>query len=101
MFGRAYRRRSPGDVVEEMVELSRAFDVDRLVFADEIFLFDSHWLKDFAAELIARKVHISFEGSAHPGSLDAGVLPALAEAGLGQAEAAPGDAPTNHAPSAS
>jgi len=82
VFGRPYRRRSPGDVVEEMVELSAAFDMDRLVFADEIFLFDSHWLKEFAAELIARKVHISFEASAHPGSLDAGVLPALAEAGL-------------------
>jgi len=82
VFGRPYRRRSPQDVVEEMAELTLGFDVDRLVFTDEVFLFDSHWLKEFATELIARKVHIAFEASAHPGALDAGVLPILAEAGL-------------------
>jgi hypothetical protein len=69
-----------------MVELVTSFEVDRLVFADEVFLFDSHWLAEFARELIDRDLHISFEGSAHPGSLDAGVLEVLVEAGLVRVE---------------
>ena len=86
VFSRPYRRRSPGDVVAEMVEMVTSFDVDRLVFADEVFLFDSHWLTEFARELIDRDLHISFEGSAHPGSLDAGVIGVLVEAGLVRVE---------------
>ena len=86
VFSRPYRRRSPGDVVEEMAELVTSFQVDRLVFADEVFLFDSHWLTEFAKDLVERDLHISFEGSAHPGSLDAGVLEVLAEAGLVRVE---------------
>ncbi len=82
VFARTYRRRSPLDVVEEMVELVGEFDVERLVFADEVFLFDSHWLKDFAGELLERRLHIAFEGNAHPGALDAAMLPMLAQAGL-------------------
>jgi len=69
-----------------MVEMVTSFDVDRLVFADEVFLFDSHWLTEFARELIDRDLHISFEGSAHPGSLDAGVIGVLVEAGLVRVE---------------
>jgi len=69
-----------------MAELVTSFQVDRLVFADEVFLFDSHWLTEFAKDLVERDLHISFEGSAHPGSLDAGVLEVLAEAGLVRVE---------------
>jgi anaerobic magnesium-protoporphyrin IX monomethyl ester cyclase len=86
VFSRPYRRRSPDDVVAEMVELANSFDVDRLVFTDEVFLFDSHWLSEFAECLIDRSVHMSFEGSAHPGSLDAGSLAILVKAGLTRVE---------------
>ena len=86
VFGRAYRRRSPESVVAEMRTLADSFAVDRLVFADEVFLFDGHWLAEFAACLSESGPPLAFEGSAHPGALDPASLSALVEAGLVRVE---------------
>ena len=82
--GRAYRRRLPASVVDEMEELVYAYDLDRLLFDDETFLIDSLWLREFAEELKRRGLRIAFEGSAHPKQLDAKLLPLLQEVGLDQ-----------------
>ena len=82
VFGHPYRRRAPQDVVDELEDLTRDFDVGRFRFADELFLFDSHWLREFAAEIRKRDLQIQFEGTAHPATLDRDVLGPLAEAGL-------------------
>ncbi len=81
VFGRPYRRRSPEDVVAEMQELVETFDVDRLVFTDEVFVFDRLWLTEFTAAMKTWKGRVPFEAAANPGLLDAESLRLLARAG--------------------
>ena len=85
VFGRPYRRRAPKDVAAEVASLVRRFDFDRLVFTDEIFLYDRHWLRELAGELM-KGPRVRFEGCAHPGLLPVDLLPQLAEAGLMRVE---------------
>jgi anaerobic magnesium-protoporphyrin IX monomethyl ester cyclase len=82
VFGRPHRRRDPADVVSEMVSLVQEFDVDRFVFADELFLVDPHWLREFAARLAERNPRVAFEGRAHPTSIDLATLRLLNKVGL-------------------
>lgn len=82
VFGRSYRRRAPEDVVTEMAELVDRFEVDQFRFADELFLFDRHWLKEFAAGLKSRSIQVAFEGTAHASHLDPATVELLADVGL-------------------
>lgn len=82
VFGRPYRRRSPEDVAAELAELCGTFDVERFRFADELFLYDSHWLRELAAEISRLELQVTFEGSAHPGVFDPGAMRAMAKVGL-------------------
>ncbi len=81
VFGRPYRRRAPKAVAEEMRRLVDTFDVDRLVFTDETFLFDAHWLKEFAHELKGGP-GVPFEGTAQPALLTESALAPLVDVGL-------------------
>ena len=81
VFARPYRRRSPADVVDEMKDLVARFPVDRFVFSDEVFVFDRHWLLEFAALLEAAALGVGFEGTAHPATIDRVSVQALADAG--------------------
>ncbi len=81
VFGRPYRRRRPADVVAEMTELVASFPVDRLVFTDEVFVFDRLWLQEFAELLRAADLGVGFEASAHPATIDKAAVEALAAAG--------------------
>ncbi len=81
VFGRPYRRRDPEDVVAEMGEIVETFDVDRLVFTDEVFVFDRHWLAEFARAMHRWDGRVQFEASANPGLLDAESLKLLSGAG--------------------
>jgi len=82
VFGRSYRRRAPEDVVKEMAELLELYEVDQLRFADELFLFDRHWLREFASRLRSRSIRVAFEATAHASHLDPATLELLAEVGL-------------------
>ena len=81
VFARPYRRRSPADVVAEMADLVERFPVDRLVFTDEVFVFDRLWLLEFAELVRAADLGVGFEASAHPATIDAAAVKALASAG--------------------
>jgi radical SAM superfamily enzyme YgiQ (UPF0313 family) len=82
VFGRPYRRRDPREVVAEMRELLDTFDVDRFLLTDEVFLFDRHWLREFAAELRALGGPVPFEATAHPAHVDPQIIRELASVGL-------------------
>jgi anaerobic magnesium-protoporphyrin IX monomethyl ester cyclase len=85
VFGRPYRRRAPKDVAAEVARLAERFEFDRLVFTDEVFLFDRLWLREFAAALKEGPA-VRFEGCAHPALLPTDLLPMLAEVGLQRVE---------------
>ena len=68
--------------MSEIAEVLQAFEVDRLRFSDEVFLFDPHWLRELASNLRERSLQVAFEGSAHPSHVDLESLDRLAEVGL-------------------
>ncbi len=85
VFGRPYRRRAPREVADEVRRLADRFEFDRLVFTDEVFLFDRLWLREFA-DALKSGPRVPFEGCAHPGALPVDLLARLAEAGLTRVE---------------
>ena len=81
VFGRPYRRRDPADVVAEMGELVDEFEIDRFVFTDEVFVFDRHWLTEFAGAMRQWRGRVPFEATASPALLDRESLRLLGKAG--------------------
>lgn len=86
VFGRPYRRRTPSDVVAELVDLSDRFPVERFVFTDEMFVFDPMWIADFCKEVERSGRTLRFGASGHPATLDKASIHALARAGLERLE---------------
>ena len=86
VFGRPYRRRTPSDVVAELVDLMDRFPVERFVFTDEVFVFDPMWISDFCKEVERSGRTLRFGASAHPATLDDASIHALARVGLERIE---------------
>jgi radical SAM superfamily enzyme YgiQ (UPF0313 family) len=61
VYGGTYRRRSPQLVVDELEELQRIYNPDRIWFVDDVFTISHKWLRDFADEIKLRGLKISYE----------------------------------------
>ena len=61
VYGQSYRRRSPAQVVEEMIALWEQYTFDRIWFVDDVFTVSHKWLAAFRDELQRREVTIPFE----------------------------------------
>ena len=61
IYGQVYHSRSPRNVVDEMVLLSKTLRPDHIWFADDIFGLTPGWIAEFAAELRQRNVLIPFK----------------------------------------
>jgi anaerobic magnesium-protoporphyrin IX monomethyl ester cyclase len=60
-FGRTYRRRSPENVVEEMIVLIERYGVNDITFVDDLFAVNKRWLREFCARLKEKKVCIPWK----------------------------------------
>jgi anaerobic magnesium-protoporphyrin IX monomethyl ester cyclase len=61
VYGQSYRRRSPQNVVDEIVFLQKNYDFDLIWFVDDVFTVSHKWLYEFRDELKRRAVSIQFE----------------------------------------
>ncbi len=59
MYGKYYRRRSPGDVIKELVWAKERYAIKRVQFMDSIFTYDQKWLEEFLPDY-KEKVGIPF-----------------------------------------
>ncbi len=69
-LGAYTRRRSPANVVEELLRAKKDFAVKRVVFEDDSFITSKRWLEEFA-ELYAREVSLPFVCQTPASTLDA------------------------------
>jgi len=78
---RFVRRRSPGNVIEELMSARQKVPIQFINFQDDVFTFDGEWIAEFAR---AYKKHIGlpFWCYAHALHSDARVLELLRDAGL-------------------
>lgn len=61
VYGGTYRRRSPQLVVDELEEIQRKYNPDRIWFVDDVFTISHKWLRDFAEEVKQRQLKINYE----------------------------------------
>lgn len=75
------RRRSPQDIVAELVEAKRQFDLRHVRFEDEIFGMNLKWLEEFAP-LYREQVGLPFDAYIYPSRNIEKILKTLQYAGL-------------------
>ena len=81
VFGTTHRRRSPGNVADEVESLVDRYRPDRLWYADDVFAIHRGWTLTYAAELQKRRVRMPFECISRAERIDEAVADALADLG--------------------
>lgn len=81
VYGLSYRRRSAKLVVDEIEQMIELYDPDTLWFVDDVFTVSHKWLREFAAELKARKVYIAYECITRADRMNQEVVDLLAQTG--------------------
>ncbi|MFN0035747.1 MAG: B12-binding domain-containing radical SAM protein [Saprospiraceae bacterium] len=81
VYGQSYRRRSPQNVVDEIVWLQKNYDFDLIWFVDDVFTVSHKWLGEFRDALQSRGVKVQFECITRADRLNEEVIAVLKEAG--------------------
>jgi len=81
VFGESHRRRSPGQVAEEVAQLMEAYHPDQLWYADDVFTIHYRWLFEYANALRQRAIKLPFECITRADRLNDEVIQTLAEMG--------------------
>jgi anaerobic magnesium-protoporphyrin IX monomethyl ester cyclase len=81
VFGTTHRRRSPGNVADEVELIADRYRPDRLWYADDVFAIHRGWTLEYAAELRKRNLRLPFECISRAERIDDSVADALAELG--------------------
>jgi len=70
VFGNTYRRRSPRNVVAEMLYQKSQLNADEVYFMDDLFASDKEWLKGFYNELEKNNIDMPWKCLARVRGLD-------------------------------
>lgn len=81
VYGLSYRRRSPGKVVEELLEIRRDYNPDSLWFVDDVFTISHKWLAGFRDELKIKNITIPYECITRADRMNEDVIRMLKETG--------------------
>jgi radical SAM superfamily enzyme YgiQ (UPF0313 family) len=81
VFGYSHRRRSPGNVVDEVEQIVATYAPDLLWYADDVFTINHRWLFAYAAELERRGFRLPFETISREDRLNEEVVQTLARMG--------------------
>lgn len=81
VFGYTHRRRSVGNVVDEVEQIVGAYKPDLLWYADDVFTIHHRWLRAYADELERRGLLVPFETISREDRLNEEVVKTLARMG--------------------
>jgi anaerobic magnesium-protoporphyrin IX monomethyl ester cyclase len=81
VFGTTHRRRKPVAVVDEVEWLMSTYQPDLAWIADDVFTIHHGWLRDYAAEMHRRRLHLPFECISRADRLNVESVDLLAELG--------------------
>jgi radical SAM superfamily enzyme YgiQ (UPF0313 family) len=77
---RYYRRRSVGNVIEELLERKKRRKISKIYFSDDNFINDGNWLKEFTTAYL-RHINLPFGCNIHPADVDDETVDLLKRAG--------------------
>jgi len=81
VYGLSYRRRSPEQVVQELIHIRDTYNPDSLWFVDDVFTVNHRWLHKFRDELKKQNVHIPFECITRADRMNEEIVGVLKDAG--------------------
>lgn len=81
VFGQTHRRRSVGDVADEVAAIVDRWAPDRLWYADDVFTLHRPWVLEYAAELARRGLRVPFECISRADRINERIADALAAMG--------------------
>lgn len=81
VYGHSHRRRSPGNVADELELLLAEYKPDQVWYADDVLTIHRKWFLEYAALLKRRNLKAPFECISRPDCLNDDVIAALAEMG--------------------
>ena len=81
VFGKTHRRRTARLVVDEVEWLVATYRPDMLWIADDVFTIHHGWLREYAAEMRRRGMHVPFECISRADRLNSEAVRLLAELG--------------------
>ena len=81
VFGETHRRRSVGNVADEVEAIVDRYHPERLWYADDVFAIHRTWTIEYAKELEQRRIHLPFECISRAERIDDDVAAALASLG--------------------
>lgn len=61
VYGQSYRRNTPARVVEEILHLKAAYNIEALWFVDDVFTVSHKWIQELHAEFIKHDLYMPFE----------------------------------------
>jgi radical SAM superfamily enzyme YgiQ (UPF0313 family) len=81
VFGETHRRRSVGNVADEVQVIAERYQPERLWYADDVFAIHRSWTIEYAKELDRRRIRLPFECISRAERIDDEVAAALASLG--------------------
>jgi len=81
VYGQTHRRRNPVKVVDEVEWLLNEYSPDMVWISDDVFTIHHAWLREYAAEMRRRGLHIPFECISRADRLNDETMQILAELG--------------------
>ncbi|HEY5330206.1 MAG TPA: radical SAM protein, partial [Acidobacteriaceae bacterium] len=81
VYGQTHRRRNPLMVVDEVEWLLQKYSPDMVWVSDDVFTIHHGWLRQYAAEMRRRGLHIPFECISRADRLNEEMMDILAELG--------------------
>lgn len=80
-LGSYLRRRSPGNVIDELSQVRKSREILEVRFWDDIFTYDQDWIHKFC-NLYTKKIALPFTCYAHPRYTNKEIIRMLVKAGL-------------------
>lgn len=84
VFGQSHRRRSVGDVADELEYLTDKYHPDRLWYADDVMTINPKWFKAYSEEIQKRRLFVPYECISRADRLDEDIVKHLGESGCYQ-----------------
>jgi anaerobic magnesium-protoporphyrin IX monomethyl ester cyclase len=81
VFGYSHRRRSVGNVADELEQIVATYRPDLVWYADDVFTINPRWLFAYAAELERRGLRVPFETISREDRLNEEIVRTLAKMG--------------------
>ncbi|HAW52833.1 MAG TPA: B12-binding domain-containing radical SAM protein [Flavobacteriales bacterium] len=81
VYGQSYRRKSPENLVRELIEIKAKYNPDAVWFVDDVFTVSHKWLNEFNLALKKADFNLPFECITRADRLNPEVVRILKEAG--------------------